>query len=204
MNKLITLSLTSLMATSALVAQPKHDLVAVQSLIPTIQLDIRYATTENVFGTKLYEQPVCYLRRGTAEKLANVQAELNELGFGLKIFDGYFPVSIHKKMIARTTDTRYIPDADIDCPHSRGCALDVTLVRLDGEPVVMPTEFDDPSEKANRTFMDLAPDIIVARNLLEHTLIKHGFLADHDKWWHFDDADWQEYDILDIAFKELG
>ena len=59
----------------ALAAQPPQetgdflpsDLVELTKLDPTIKLDIRYATTNNLFGTVFYSQPRAFLQRAAAE-----------------------------------------------------------------------------------------------------------------------------------------
>src|SRR5436305_13757699 len=74
------------------------ELVDVQRAVPGVILDIRYATTNNFTGQQLYPSSKCYLRRATAEKLAAVQEELRPMGLGLKVYDGYRPLSVQRKM----------------------------------------------------------------------------------------------------------
>lgn len=35
------------------------------------------------------------------------------------------------------------------------------------------------------------------------TLVRHGFVPFPTEWWHFDDADWASYDLLDIDLTTL-
>src|ERR1700742_2349150 len=74
------------------------DLVDVEKVIPGIVLDIRYATSNNFTGQVLYPVARCCLRREAAEDLKEVQEELKSSGLQLKIFDGYRPLSVQKKM----------------------------------------------------------------------------------------------------------
>src|SRR5437870_13763064 len=48
------------------------DLVEVISLDPTIRLDIRYATSHNFLVTPLYQEPLAFLQRPTAEAVVRV------------------------------------------------------------------------------------------------------------------------------------
>src|SRR5262245_4669327 len=67
--------------------------VDVKEFIPSVQLDIRYYTTENFVGSSIdgYDAPKCFLTREAAVALKNVQEELARNGQSLKIFDCYRP-----------------------------------------------------------------------------------------------------------------
>jgi zinc D-Ala-D-Ala dipeptidase len=178
----------------------REELVDVQQTIPGIVLDIRYATTNNFTGQQLYPFSKCYLRRAPAEKLRAAQAELATLGCGLKIFDGYRPLSVQRKMWEVFPQPGYVADPKKGSRHNRGAAVDVTLIRLaDGTELPMPTPYDDFTERAHRNFADLPEDAIRNRELLDQVLTKHGFVGLPTEWWHFDDSDWRKYPLLDIT-----
>ncbi len=189
--------------TNTLIQANNSQLVDIKSIIPDIVLDIRYATTNNFTKQKVYSRPCCYLQKTTAEKLCKVHKELAELGFGLKIFDGYRPLSVQKIFWDVVPDSRYVMPPHKGSKHNRGSAVDLTLVTKDGKEVPMPTEFDDFSTKAHRDYKDLPAHIIANRNLLERVMHKHGFKGLRTEWWHFDDVDWQKYPLLDISFEKL-
>jgi D-alanyl-D-alanine dipeptidase len=179
--------------------QRPDDLVNVQKVIPGVVLDIRYATTNNFTGQQLYPFADCYLRRAAAEKLAAAQAELKPLGYGLKIYDGYRPLSVQRKMWEVFPQPGYVADPKKGSRHNRGAAVDVTLIRLsDSTELPMPTPYDDFTPKAHRNYTDLPADVIQNRELLERVLTKHGFVGLPTEWWHFDDRDWRNYPLLDI------
>lgn len=191
--------LFTLAFTGCATPQRPEDLVDVQKVIPGVLLDIRYATTNNFTGQKLYPFAGCYLRRAAAEKLAAAQAELKPLGYGLKIYDGYRPLSVQRKMWEVFPQPGYVADPKKGSRHNRGAAVDVTLIRLsDGAELPMPTPYDDFTERAHRNFMDLPAAVIQNRELLERVLTKHGFVGLPTEWWHFDDRDWRNYPLLDI------
>jgi D-alanyl-D-alanine dipeptidase len=179
--------------------QRSAELVDVQQAIPGIVLDIRYATTNNFTGQQLYPFSKCFLRRAAAEKLRAAQAELATLRYGLKIFDGYRPLSVQRKMWAVFPNPGYVADPKKGSRHNRGAAVDVTLIRLaDGAELPMPTPYDDFTERAHRNFKDLPEEVIRNRELLERVLTKHGFVGLPTEWWHFDDQDWRRYPLLDV------
>jgi len=191
--------LFALVAVGCATTRRPDDLVDVQKMIPGVVLDIRYATTNNFTGQQLYPFAGCYLRRAAAEKLAAVQAELQPLGYGLKIYDGYRPLSVQRKMWEVFPQPGYVADPKKGSRHNRGAAVDVTLIRLaDLSELPMPTPYDDFTERAHRKFTDLPAEVIQNRELLERTLTKHGFVGLATEWWHFDDRDWRNYPLLDI------
>jgi D-alanyl-D-alanine dipeptidase len=185
--------------TGCVTPQRPEDLVDVEKTIPGIVLDIRYATTNNFTGQKLYPSAKCYLRRAATEKLHAAQKEFSTLGYGLKIYDGYRPLSVQRKMWEVFPQPGYVADPKKGSRHNRGAAVDVTLIRLsDGSEIPMPTSYDDFTERAHRDFKDLPEDVIRNRELLERVLTKHGFVGLPTEWWHFDDADWRNYPLLDL------
>jgi len=180
------------------------DLVEIPQINPNIKLDIRYATTNNFTGKVVYPSSRCYLRRAVAEKLDKVQRELEELGLGLKIFDGYRPLSVQRKFWEICPDPRYVADPAKGSKHNRGSAVDVTLIdRATGKELVMPSEFDDFTEKAHRDYAKMAPEGARYCKLLELIMVKHGFIPLPTEWWHFDDINWENYDLLDKDFDQL-
>src|ERR1039458_3680036 len=98
------------------------DLVDILSINPTIVLDIRYATENNFTHHKLYPVVKCMLRREPAESLSAVQKELKIRGLGLKVFDGYRPLFIQKKLWEAVPDDRYVANPAKGSRHNRGAA----------------------------------------------------------------------------------
>src|SRR4249919_2502299 len=77
-------------------------LVSIQSLVPDIDLDIRYAGHHNFTGAPVdgYDAPRCYLLRPAAEALARVEKALRPQGYRLRIFDCYRPVRAVRDFMA--------------------------------------------------------------------------------------------------------
>lgn len=175
------------------------DLVELNRVIPTICLQIRYATTDNFTHHKVYDSARCFLRRGTALKLKGVQDELRAKGLGLKVWDGYRPLSVQKIFWALVPDERYVANPATGSRHNRGAALDLTLVHLEncGE-LKMPTPHDDLSLRAHRDYMNLPQEAIDNRKMLEDVMTRHGFIGLPTEWWHFDDSDWKRYPVMDV------
>ena len=180
------------------------DLVDVKEFIPGIVLDIRYATTNNFMHQAVYPTAECYLRRSTAKKLKAVQQELAPMGLGIKVYDGYRPLSAQRRLWAIVPDDRYVADPAKGSKHNRGGAIDLTLIdKRTGEELLMPTGYDNFTEKAHHGYKDLPEEAIRHRELLRYLMQKHGFRGIDHEWWHFDDLDWRDYEILDVDFDEL-
>jgi len=87
--------------------------------------------------------------------------------------------------------------------HNRGAAVDLTLIKLDGTELPMPTPFDDFTPKAYRDCMDLPPEVIHNRELLQRVMEEHHFRGLETEWWHFDFRGWKKYELLDIDYSQI-
>lgn len=169
------------------------ELVNIQSVIPQIQIELRYATSNNFTGQIVYSSYECLPLKETALRLADVQAELEQSGLGLKIWDGYRPMAAQWKFWELVPDERYVADPREGGRHTRGTAVDLTLVNAEGKELSMPSGFDDFSEKAHRDYRGATPEEIGNRELLRTVMEKHGFSGVPEEWWHFDLVGWENY-----------
>ena len=170
---------------------PAQNLVDITTVNSHIILDIRYATDNNFLSEAVYPAPRCFVLRAVAGKLDSIQKELENSGYGLKIFDGYRPYSVTQKMWEILPDERYVANPAKGSRHNRGAAVDLTLVDSSGNELAMPTEFDDFSEKAGHDYQDLPQYIKDNRTILRNIMEKYGFVAYINEWWHYDIADYQ-------------
>lgn len=182
-------------------------LVAIQTVNPRIVLDIRYATPNNFTGRTLYSAPLCYVHPHTAEALDRIQTELEKQKLGLKVFDGYRPLSVQQLMWDSVQDDKYVANpAKQKSRHTRGTAVDVTLVDAQGNELAMPSEFDDFSEKAHLNWQGGSKEAIQNRDFLIKTMRKYGFETHAFEWWHFDLKGWNNeslYPCLNFSFEDL-
>src|SRR5258706_12715392 len=96
--------LASLAACGAAPLKKNPPLVDIRSLEPGIIVDIRYATADNFLKTKVYPSNRCFLVPSAAERLAKAHRALKAQGVGLKVWDGYRPLSAQKKLWALNPD----------------------------------------------------------------------------------------------------
>lgn len=183
---------------------PQAGLVNLESLHAGFVLEIRYATPDNFTKEILYPLPRTWLQRKPAEALVLVQKDLQKKGLVLKIFDAYRPLRVQRKMWNLIQDERYVSNPNKNAGrHTRGTAVDVTLVDAKGKDLPMPSDYDDFSERAHGDFAKVTPEQAKNRALLKEAMEKHGFTVLPTEWWHFDYADWKNYPPMDIPLEQL-
>jgi len=197
--------LCSLISFSSLLAGASS-LVDIKHIDPTVIVDLKYATKDNFTGQIIYHCPICYVHKDTAQALMNVQKELNSMGLSLKIWDGYRSPAAQQKLwdvcAARYPDEKereqYVSNPKKGGRHTRGTAVDVTLVDKDANELLMPTCFDDFSIKAWADDVTCGAQAQKNRKLLQYIMHKHGFEGIKTEWWHFDLKGWRDYPIIFI------
>lgn len=166
-----------------------EDFVEVQQYIPDIYIELKYALTDNFTGERIYDFESAYLRYGTVMKLQKVCEVLKEQGYYLKIWDAYRPSSAQFRLWEICPDSRYVADPNRGFSnHTRGNALDVTLVDAWGRELPMPTGFDDFSDAANRDYRFCSEEARHNALLLETVMEENGFQGYWGEWWHFSDT----------------
>ncbi|HET9712990.1 MAG TPA: M15 family metallopeptidase, partial [Pyrinomonadaceae bacterium] len=183
------------------------DLVELTKLDPTIKLDIRYATTNNLFGTVFYSQPRAFLQRAPAEALVRINRKLKSSGYGLLVHDGYRPWYVTKVFWDATPQDKklFVADPSKGSRHNRGAAVDLTLYDLKtGKPVEMVSTYDETTDRAYPNYPGGTSLQRWHRDLLRHAMEADGFTVYEAEWWHFDYKDWQRYRIGNELFESIG
>ncbi len=179
--------------------EPENDeYVLVKKYIPDIYVELRYATENNFTGVKIYDFTEAYLRYGTVKKLAQVQKELKQQGYSLKIWDAYRPFEAQQKLWEVYPDPNYVANpANGMKKHNLGGTVDITMVAADGSVISMPTEFDDFSLKADRDYSDIEDEEAVKNvMILQNAMENNGFTGYQGEWWDYSDT--VEYEAVDF------
>lgn len=179
--------------------EPEDDeYVLVNKYIPDIYVELMYATDNNFTGVRIYDFTDAYLRYGTVKKLANVQKELKEQGYSLKILDAYRPFEAQQKLWEVYPDPNYVANpANGMKKHNLGGTVDITMVAADGSVISMPTEFDDFSLKADRDYSDIEDEEAVKNvMILQNAMENNGFTGYQGEWWDYSDT--VEYEAVDF------
>ena len=153
-------------------------------------MDLKYAGAENFTGQAVYDFTDAYLRYGTVQKLSSALDILMDQGYTLLIWDAFRPTQAQFRLWEICPDPVYVANPETGfSSHSRGNTVDLTLAALDGEPVEMPTDFDDFSPLADRDYSDVPASAAANAQLLEDVLTACGFQPYTGEWWHFSDLD---------------
>jgi D-alanyl-D-alanine dipeptidase len=200
--------------TEALAASPpaeegpfrEVDLVELRDLDATIRYDIRYATARNFMGEPFYTSRHAFLQRPAAEALVRAHRALEAEGYGILVHDAYRPWHVTKMFWDATPVSLrdFVANPADGSRHNRGAAADVTLFdRSTGEPVSMPSGYDEFTERAAADYPGGTAEERAHRALLRRVLEAEGFSVLAGEWWHFDYADWRSYPLLNATFEEL-
>lgn len=176
-----------------------NGLTNIRMLDKSIVIDLKYASTKNFTKKTIYPRNFpALLRPNTAARLAYANKLLKEQGFKLKVWDAYRPEYAQIALWeASGKDPQYVANPyTTPSLHTKGVAVDVTLVHLNGSEARMPTKFDDFSKRASTHYFHTDP--IVRRNLgiLKGAMRKAGFQYIHAEWWHFLDHEYEKYGLI--------
>lgn len=179
-------------------------MVLLKIFVPNIIFDWKYATKDNFTHQILYNNPDAFMRIEAAENLQKIAEDLAKIGLGLKVFDAYRPYSITQKMWQIVPNERYAANPAKGSGHNRGIAVDITLYNLkNGQELLMPTAFDNFTEKAHANYSNLEKQVLENRAILINTMQKHGFIVLETEWWHFYLPNVEKYELMNIDFDEL-
>ena len=180
-------------------------MIDIKKAIPSLIIDLRYASTNNFMHRRLYPSlKTTYLRLAAVNALKKVVIALKDKNLTLKIFDAYRPYAVTEEMWEVVKDSRYAADPAKGSGHNRGTSVDLTLINLHTKKELnMGTGFDNFTDTAHVDFKALPTTILQNRILLKTTMEKYGFISLDTEWWHFSLPDANNYELLNIPFDAL-
>jgi len=177
------------------------NLVDIQTIDPTIQVDLKYASDDNFMKQKLYFKiDKLYVQHDVAERLAKCQQYLQKLhpNYSLLIYDGARPVAVQQRMwdaldtIPVAERGKFVSNPKNHSVHNYGAAVDLTIVDEKGIPLDMGAGYDDirkiayPSLEAQFLASgELTQKQVNNRKLLRKVMNSQGFINIPSEWWHF-------------------
>lgn len=159
--------------------------VEIARLDPSIRQEIRYATDNNFTHAVIYDCPNCLLRPEVADALVVANKILNKKGLFLKVFDCYRPQPYQQRLWDKVPNPDYVTPPTKGSMHSRGAAVDLTIVDSDGRELNMGTSYDFFGAEAHTDYLKLPAEVLVNRRLLRETMEAAGFKGIRTEWWHF-------------------
>ncbi|MBI4968597.1 MAG: D-alanyl-D-alanine dipeptidase [Rhodospirillales bacterium] len=151
-----------------------------------VEHDIAYATPNNFTGQSVYTRSGCYLHPEAAEKLARAIELARPLGYRIKIFDAFRPTEAQWVLWNHTPDPDFLADPRRGSAHSRGAAVDLTLIdAAAGEELDMGTEFDAFTPLSHHGRAEVSPAAQRNRMILLGLMSAAGWDFYQKEWWHY-------------------
>ena len=193
-----------------MVTKDPSGFVLLADYVPSIIQEIRYHSTYNFIGDRIdgYEEPCALMTVEGARALKAVSNEMATLGYRLKVFDAYRPVTAVKHFVlwgVEDLDLRmkpfFYPDLDKtdlftlgyiakQSSHSRGSTVDLTLLDMEtGKELDMGSPFDLFSEVSHPDYKGITEEQYRNRMDLQRCMVRNGFEPIDCEWWHFTLAD---------------
>ncbi|MEH6402375.1 MAG: D-alanyl-D-alanine dipeptidase [Sneathiella sp.] len=150
-----------------------------------VELDIRYASSNNFTGSPVYERAACYLNEEAIDKLQAAICLAGIIGYRFKLFDGFRPTEAVKKLWDHTPNPAYLSHPSNGSPHARGAAIDLTLIEGDGAELEMGTEFDAMTTLSHHGALEISPEAQKNRAILLGIMSAAGWDFYVNEWWHY-------------------
>ena len=179
----------------------KQGLVDVQTVDPSMLVELKYSTTDNFVKQDVYgDLTRAYLQPMVAQKLrrASQWLQVRRPDLRLLIYDAARPQSAQWKLwnalpqYSEKQRRTYVADPREGSIHSYGCAVDLTLATADGRALDMGTPYDFfgpkayPRQEAQMLRSGTLTKLQVAnRRLLRQAMQAGGFMPIAYEWWHF-------------------
>jgi D-alanyl-D-alanine dipeptidase len=166
--------------------EPTHRLLPITPATHGVDIDLVYATDRNLTGKPIYRQAHCLLLEPTETALRRAVAIARGAGLSLRIFDAYRPPRAQQVLWDFLPDPTYIADVKRGSNHSRGTAIDLTLIDADGAALEMGTGFDDMTPASAHFHAGLPQAVQRNRLLLLGIMEAAGFTHIPSEWWHYE------------------
>ena len=168
-----------------------------------VEIALAYATAANLTGKPIYRRAHCYLHPEAAAALARAVELAGAQGYRLKIFDAFRPAEAQWVMWNHTPDPEFLADPRRGSPHSRGAAVDLTLIDAAGRELDMGTGFDAFTPLSHHASLDVSRAAQANRFTLLGIMTAAGWDFYRNEWWHYQLFDSRRFPLLsDSALAE--
>ncbi|MDX1950208.1 MAG: D-alanyl-D-alanine dipeptidase [Rickettsiales bacterium] len=160
-------------------------------------IDLKYASKDNFTREIVYKKPKCYLHSEAFEKLKLAQKFAEKLGFKIKIFDAFRPAEAQYILWNHTPDPNFLAHPERGSAHSRGVAVDLTLLDKNNNELDMGTAFDAFTPLSYLTENEnISTEAIKNRMILLGIMSASGWDFYKNEWWHFQLFDAKKYPLI--------
>lgn len=163
-----------------------------------VAIALIYATENNFTGQIIYAHPLCFLHPTAEAGLRKAVAAARALfGLRLKVLDAFRPQEAQEALWAVAPNPDYIADPKTGSNHTRGVAVDLTLIGADGQALDMGTPVDTMSAASHHFHEAHAAAIQLNRMRLLTVMLEAGFVHHPREWWHYQLPDAAQFPLID-------
>jgi len=163
-----------------------------------VDIDLIYATAKNVTGKVIYQNADCYLLECAAQHLRHAVDLARPHGLTFKIFDAYRPSEGQWALWNHSPDPNFVADPRRGSPHTRGVAIDLTLVdERTGQELDMGTPFDDFTPRSFHGDKEVSLEAQRNRFLLLGIMSAAGWDFYKNEWWHYQLFQSRDYPLIE-------
>lgn len=179
-------------------------LVDIRARFPALAIDLKYASADNITGQPIYAEARCLLHPDAATALERSLRIAQLAGLNLQVLDAYRPQQAQQLLWNACPNQDYVVPIALGSNHSRGTAIDVTLIDENGQPLDMGTAFDEMDDLSH-PYHPVVPQAAQRNRLLLNAIMfGGGFKGISTEWWHFELPDAAGYPLLDDVFACLS
>lgn len=178
---------------------PQDRLIEITSTGYAVEIDLIYASDRNITGKPIYQAAHCLLLTPAEQGLRKAIELAAQANLTFKIFDAYRPPEAQQALWNFLPDPTYIADISLGSNHSRGTAIDLTLVGPDGVDLDMGTGFDDMTEASAHFYTGHSANIQRNRLLLLGLMHASGFSNIASEWWHYELPNARSFPLISNA-----
>jgi len=149
-----------------------------------ISIELAYAKTNNFTGKKIYKHNKCFIHQDALPKLLSAISLAKTLGYKFKVYDAYRPSLAQEALWKFCPDKNFITPPHKGSPHSRGIAIDLTLMK-NNKIVDMGTGFDCLYKKSYHGNTEISVAAQKNRVLLLGIMTASGWDFYKNEWWHY-------------------
>lgn len=170
-------------------------LVEINESTHPITLDMRYASTNNFTGQVIYNKSLCLIHKDALVLFEKAIELAARHGYAFKVFDAFRPQAAQEALWRICPNDMYIMPPMKGSVHTRGVAIDLTLLDKHGVELDMGTPFDDFTEQSHHGAIFSE---VVERNryFLLGTMTLAGFDFYRNEWWHYQMFNPREYELI--------
>jgi D-alanyl-D-alanine dipeptidase len=156
-----------------------------------VDIDLRYATADNITGAPLYGRALCLLHPEAAAALHRAAAIAEGVGLRLLVWDAFRPVEAQWALWRALPDPRWVAGPRRGSHHNRGVAVDLTLAGR-----AMGTRFDEATPQSAHGATDIPEEAQRNRLMLAGIMTAAGWELDAFEWWHYQLPEAFRYPVL--------